>query len=104
MAAARRPFRSACRFRIESPRAPPEYYMKYPNILVDTRGRVALITLNRPKVLNALNDALMNELGHALARADAAEAVGALVLTGRGGPIAARAPGPPPTRPWALSS
>ena len=56
--------------------------MPYDNILVDTRGRVALITLNRPKVLNALNDALMNELGEALAKLDADEGVGAIVLTG----------------------
>jgi enoyl-CoA hydratase len=56
--------------------------MPYDNLLVDTRGRVALITLNRPKVLNALNDALMNELGESLAKADADEAIGAIVLTG----------------------
>jgi enoyl-CoA hydratase len=56
--------------------------MPYDNILVDRRGRVALITLNRPKVLNALNDALMNELGAALAQADADEGIGAIVLTG----------------------
>jgi hypothetical protein len=37
--------------------------MMYENILVETRGRVGLVTLNRPKALNALNDALMNELG-----------------------------------------
>jgi enoyl-CoA hydratase len=56
--------------------------MPYDNILLEKRGRVTLVTLNRPKVLNALNDALMNELGDALARADADEAVGAIVLTG----------------------
>jgi len=56
--------------------------MPYENILVETRGRVGLVTLNRPQVLNALNDALMNELGDALAKADADEAVGAIVLTG----------------------
>jgi enoyl-CoA hydratase len=56
--------------------------MPYDNILVEARGRVALITLNRPKVLNALNDALMNELGDALAKADTDAAVGAIVLTG----------------------
>jgi enoyl-CoA hydratase len=54
----------------------------YENILVETRGRVGLITLNRPKALNALNDALMNELGEALAEFDADEAIGAIVLTG----------------------
>ena len=56
--------------------------MPYDNILVDTRGRVALITLNRPKVLNALDDALMNELGEALAKADADEGIGAIVIAG----------------------
>jgi len=56
--------------------------MPYENILVETRGRVALVRLNRPKQLNALNDALMNELGDALARFDADEGVGAIVLTG----------------------
>jgi enoyl-CoA hydratase len=54
----------------------------YQNILVETRARVGLITLNRPKALNALNDALMDELGHALLAFDADEGVGAIVLTG----------------------
>jgi enoyl-CoA hydratase len=54
----------------------------YENILTETRGRVGLITLNRPKQLNALNDALMNELGAALAAFDADDAIGAIVLTG----------------------
>jgi len=52
------------------------------NILVETRGRVGLVTLNRPKALNALNDSLMNELGEALAAFDADEAIGAIVITG----------------------
>jgi enoyl-CoA hydratase len=56
--------------------------MAYENIQVETRGRVGLIRLNRPKQLNALNDALMNELGDALARCDADEGIGAIVLTG----------------------
>jgi enoyl-CoA hydratase len=56
--------------------------MAYENILVETRGRVGLATLNRPKALNALNDALMNELGDALAKFDADEAIGAIVVTG----------------------
>jgi len=56
--------------------------MPYDNILVETRGRVTLVTLNRPKVLNALNDALMSELGDALAQADRDDAIGAIVLTG----------------------
>src|SRR6267142_2805909 len=56
--------------------------MAYENILVETRGRVGLVRLNRPKALNALNDALMNELGEALARFDADEGIGAIVLAG----------------------
>jgi enoyl-CoA hydratase len=56
--------------------------MAYENIIVETRGRVGMITLNRPKALNALNDALMNELGQALAGFDADEGIGAIVVTG----------------------
>ena len=51
-------------------------------ILTETRGRVGLITLNRPKQLNALNDALMDALGAALAAFDADAAIGCIVLTG----------------------
>ncbi|NKJ45799.1 enoyl-CoA hydratase [Burkholderia sp. SG-MS1] len=56
--------------------------MAYENILVETRGRVGLIMLNRPKALNALNDTLMDELGVALREFDADDAIGAIVLTG----------------------
>ncbi|AXF15582.1 enoyl-CoA hydratase [Paraburkholderia caledonica] len=56
--------------------------MVYENILVETRGRVGLVTLSRPKALNALNDALMDELGVALREFDADDAIGAIVLTG----------------------
>jgi enoyl-CoA hydratase len=56
--------------------------MAYTNILTETRGRVALVTLNRPKALNALNDALMDELGQALLGFDADDGIGAMVLTG----------------------
>ena len=56
--------------------------MAYENIIVETRGRVGLITLNRPKAMNALNDALMDELGDALARFDADQGIGAIVLAG----------------------
>ncbi|WP_433704022.1 enoyl-CoA hydratase [Paraburkholderia sacchari] len=56
--------------------------MGYENILVETRGKVGLITLNRPKALNALNDALMDELGAALKAFDADEEIGAIVITG----------------------
>src|SRR6266702_2857675 len=58
--------------------------MAYENIIVGTRGRVGMITLNRPKALNALNDALMNELGEALAKFDADEGIGAIVIAAEG--------------------
>ncbi|MGA8009488.1 MAG: enoyl-CoA hydratase [Thiomonas sp.] len=51
-------------------------------ILTETRGHVGLITLNRPKQLNALNDALMDALGAALKTFDADPAIGSIVLTG----------------------
>ena len=56
--------------------------MSFENILVETRGRVGLVTLNRPKALNALNDTLMDELGTALLAFDADEGIGAIVVTG----------------------
>src|SRR5215469_16174466 len=56
--------------------------MTFENILVETRGRVGLITLNRPKALNALNDALMDELGEALRAFDSDENIGTIVITG----------------------
>jgi len=56
--------------------------MAYENILVETRGRVALITLNRPKALNALSPELMRELSEALSDFDANDGVGAIVVTG----------------------
>jgi enoyl-CoA hydratase len=56
--------------------------MNYECILVETRGRVGLITLNRPKQLNALNDMLMNELGDAMLAFDANDDIGAMVITG----------------------
>jgi enoyl-CoA hydratase len=63
----------------------------YENILVETRGRVGLVTLNRPKQLNALNDALMNELGAALGAFDADDGIGAIVITGNAKAFAAGA-------------
>ena len=56
--------------------------MSFENILVEKRDRVGIITLSRPKFLNALNDALMDELGAALGQLDADEEVGCIVLTG----------------------
>ena len=60
--------------------------MSYENILIELRGegarKTGLITLNRPKQLNALNDALMDELGAALKAFDADPGIGCIVLTG----------------------
>jgi enoyl-CoA hydratase len=51
-------------------------------IIVETRGAVGLITLNRPKALNALNGQLVRELGAALMSFEADDAIGAIVITG----------------------
>ena len=56
--------------------------MEDPIVTVEREGRVGVVTLNRPKVLNALNDALMDALGEALLAFDADEAIGAIVIAG----------------------
>ncbi len=56
--------------------------MAFANIVVETRGRVGLITLNRPKAMNALNAALIGELAEALDSFEADQDIGAIVLTG----------------------
>ena len=56
--------------------------MAYKTIIVETRGRVGLITLNRPKALNALNAALIAELNQALDRYEADDDIAAIVITG----------------------
>ena len=60
--------------------------MSYEYLLTETRGEMPLrcgwITLNRPKALNALNDGLMDELGHAMKAFDADESIGCIVITG----------------------
>jgi enoyl-CoA hydratase len=56
--------------------------MPYENILTETRGRVGIVTLNRPRQLNALSDALMDDLGHALRAFDDDESIGAIIITG----------------------
>ncbi|HEY1102801.1 MAG TPA: enoyl-CoA hydratase [Burkholderiaceae bacterium] len=57
--------------------------MSFETILVRTEaGKVGVITLNRPKALNALNDQLMEELGRALRTFDADPAIGCMILTG----------------------
>jgi enoyl-CoA hydratase len=60
--------------------------MAYECILTDVHGagprRTGVVTLNRPKQLNALNDTLMDELGAALKAFDADDAIGCIVITG----------------------
>jgi enoyl-CoA hydratase len=55
---------------------------EYASILVERRGTVGIITLNRPQALNALNAALIAELGTAFDDLEADPAIGAIVLTG----------------------
>src|SRR5215813_10404329 len=56
--------------------------MDYEHVLVERAGAVGVVTLNRPRVLNALSPALIAELGDALGRFDADPDVRAVVLTG----------------------
>jgi enoyl-CoA hydratase len=56
--------------------------MPYEMILTETRGRVGLITLNRPQAMNALNQQLMRELMDALEAFDKNDAIGAMIITG----------------------
>jgi enoyl-CoA hydratase len=56
--------------------------MSTQNIIVETRGRVGLIRLNRPQALNALNRELLSELGAAVDGFDADSAIGCIVITG----------------------
>jgi enoyl-CoA hydratase len=56
--------------------------MSYENILVETRERVGFIRLNRPQRLNALNDALADDLGTALSAFDADPGISVIVIAG----------------------
>jgi len=56
--------------------------MAYETVIVETRGKVGLITLNRPKALNALNDALIGELAQAVDAFEADSQIGCIVITG----------------------
>ncbi|HET6518748.1 MAG TPA: enoyl-CoA hydratase [Geminicoccaceae bacterium] len=58
------------------------HFMAYETLLVETRGPVGLITLNRPKALNALNAQLIGELNQALDGFEADPQVACIVLTG----------------------
>lgn len=65
--------------------------MGYETILMEVRGRVGLITLNRPQALNALNAQLVSELNQALDVLDANRDIGCIVLTGSNKAFAAGA-------------
>ncbi len=65
--------------------------MSYENILLERHGRVALLTLNRPEALNALNKQTMDELVAAVTELDADPQVGAAVITGSAKAFAAGA-------------
>lgn len=58
--------------------------MNYENILVESREGIGIITINRPKALNALNTATINELGYAFTVFGEDEGIRAIVLTGAG--------------------
>lgn len=65
--------------------------MAYQNILVSSEDSVGLITLNRPDVLNALNQAIMNELVDALETFDRDDGIRCIIITGSGRAFAAGA-------------
>jgi enoyl-CoA hydratase len=56
--------------------------MAFETVLFEKRGKVGLITLNRPQALNALNAQLISELNQALDACEADDEIGAVVLTG----------------------
>ena len=64
--------------------APRRDRVTYENILFETDGRLAFITLNRPEKLNALSNDLRGELFHALKEAEADRSVGVIVLRANG--------------------
>src|SRR3546814_16392286 len=66
---------------MEAPMSPET---AYETILVEQKGAVTLITLNRPKALNALNSTVLAELTDAFARFEADKSQGCAVLTGSG--------------------
>ena len=65
--------------------------MSYSTILKEIKGRVALLTLNRPEALNALNAQLISELNHALDELERDHGIGCIVLTGSAKAFAAGA-------------
>jgi enoyl-CoA hydratase len=65
--------------------------MTYENIIVETKGRVGIIRLNRPQALNALNKALIAELTRAIEAFDADDKIGCMLITGNDKAFAAGA-------------
>ena len=65
--------------------------MTYETILTERRGKVGLITLNRPEALNALNSQLIGELSQAIDEFEADDGVGCMVITGSSKAFAAGA-------------
>ena len=70
------------RGRVHFVKASKRKPMNYENILVETKGNVGLITLDRPQALNAFCDALMGELAQALDGFEGDDEIGCIVLTG----------------------
>ena len=56
--------------------------MTYTTILTETRGRVGIVTLNRPQAMNAFNTIMLTELFDALEAFDNDSNVGAMIVTG----------------------
>jgi len=65
--------------------------MAYQNIIVETRGKVGVVTLNRPQALNALSPELMRELAAALDAFESDDNVGCMIVTGSNKAFAAGA-------------
>src|SRR4029453_2558905 len=67
------------------------FILSYENIIVETRGRVGIIRLNRPQALNALNKALIGELTRAVEAFAADDKIGCMLITGSDNAFAAGA-------------
>ena len=57
---------------------------RYETLLIETRGAVAVITMNRPDKLNACNTVMYRELDEVLGKIEADDAIRAVVITGAG--------------------
>ena len=66
--------------------------MTFETILVETRGKVGLITLNRPKALNALNSQVLKDVVAAAEAFEADPKIGAIILTGSEKALSVMAP------------